>query len=54
MTVFLADWRYGEEFLRIRGEYLGDQLAASATIGIGQLAYPEMLVEVQCTAARNS
>jgi enamine deaminase RidA (YjgF/YER057c/UK114 family) len=40
----------GEEFLQI----LGDQLAASATIGIGELAYPEMLVEVQCTAARQS
>jgi enamine deaminase RidA (YjgF/YER057c/UK114 family) len=52
MTVFIADWRYGADFTRIRGEYLGDNLAASATIGIGQLAYPDMLVEVQCTAVR--
>jgi enamine deaminase RidA (YjgF/YER057c/UK114 family) len=44
----------GEEFLQIRDDCLGDQLAASATIGIGELAYPEMLVEVQCTAARQS
>jgi 2-iminobutanoate/2-iminopropanoate deaminase len=54
MTVFITDWRYGPDFLKVRGEFLGDQLAASATIGIGQLAYPEMLVEVQCTAVRRA
>lgn len=54
MTVFIADWRYGADFTRVRGEFLGDSLAASATIGIGQLAYPDMLVEVQCTAARRT
>jgi len=52
MTVFITDWRYGPEFISVRGEVLGDNLAASATIGIGQLALPEMLVEVQCTAAK--
>ncbi len=52
MTVVVSDWRYGADFCRIRGEFLGDDLAASATIGIGQLAYPDMLVEVQCTAVR--
>jgi enamine deaminase RidA (YjgF/YER057c/UK114 family) len=54
MTVFLTDWRYGQDFLRVRAEFLGDELAASATIGIGQLASPEMLVEVQCIAVRRS
>ncbi len=52
MTVFITDWRYGADFCRVRAEFLGDDLAASATIGIGQLAYPEMLVELQCTALR--
>ncbi|HWF23765.1 MAG TPA: RidA family protein [Acidimicrobiales bacterium] len=54
MTVFITDWRYGPEFIRVRGELLGENLAASATIGIGQLAVPDMLVEVQCTAAKAS
>jgi len=54
MTVFITDWRYGADFIRVRGEVLGENLAASATIGIGQLAVPEMLVEVQCTAAKGS
>lgn len=52
MTVFLTDWRYGRDWCRVRGEVLGDNLAASATIGIAQLAWPEMLVEVQCIAVR--
>lgn len=54
MTVFITDWRYGADFCRVRAEFLGEELAASATIGIGQLAYPDMLVEVQCTAVRSS
>jgi 2-iminobutanoate/2-iminopropanoate deaminase len=54
MTVFITDWRYGSAFTRVRGKFLGDNLAASATIGIAQLALPEMLVEVQCTAAKGS
>jgi 2-iminobutanoate/2-iminopropanoate deaminase len=54
MTVFITDWRYGPAFIRVRGEVLGDNLAASATIGIGQLAVPDMLVEEQCTAAKGS
>ena len=52
MTVFITDWRYGADFCRVRAEYLGDELAASATIGIGQLAYPDMLIEQQCIAVR--
>ncbi len=53
MTVFLTDWRYGMDLCRVRDAVLGDHLAASATIGVGQLAYPDMLVEVQCTALRH-
>jgi enamine deaminase RidA (YjgF/YER057c/UK114 family) len=49
-----ADWRYGAKFVRVRSEFLGDNLVASATMGIAQLALPEMLVEVQCTAVRGS
>ena len=44
------DRRYGAEFTRVRGEFLGDNVAASATIGIWHLAAPVILVEVQCTA----
>jgi enamine deaminase RidA (YjgF/YER057c/UK114 family) len=54
MTVFLTDWRYGADFSRVRGEFLGEHLATSAMIGIGQLADPQMLVEVQCTAVRQA
>jgi len=53
MTVFITDWRYGRDFCTIRKEFLGEHLAPSALIGIGQLAYPDALVEVQCTAVRS-
>jgi enamine deaminase RidA (YjgF/YER057c/UK114 family) len=54
MTVFITDWRYGGDFLHVREEFLGEDLAASATIGIGQLADPQLMVEVQCTAVRQA
>ncbi len=49
MTVFLTDMRYGHEFLEIRKEVLGDNLSASALIGVSQLAFPSLLVEIQAT-----
>lgn len=52
MTVFLTDWRHGADFARIRAEYLGEHLAASAMVAVSQLAHPGMLVEVQCVAVR--
>jgi 2-iminobutanoate/2-iminopropanoate deaminase len=51
MTVFLTDMRYGDEFVRLRGEILRHDFPASALIGISQLASPEALVEVQAVAA---
>lgn len=50
MTVFLTDMRYGHEFLELRKEVLGEELSASAIIGVSQLAFPELLVEVQAIA----
>jgi enamine deaminase RidA (YjgF/YER057c/UK114 family) len=52
MTVFITDWRYGSILERVRIEALGDHLATSATIGVVQLATPELLIEIQCTAVR--
>jgi 2-iminobutanoate/2-iminopropanoate deaminase len=51
MTVFITDMRYGDEFVRLRGEILRRDFPASALIGVSQLASPEALVEIQATAA---
>ena len=51
MTVFITDMRYGDEFVRLRGEILGRDFPASALIGVSQLAIPTGLVEIQATAA---
>ena len=50
MTVFVTDIRYGDEFVRLRGEILKRDFPASALIGIAQLAAPEALIEVQAVA----
>jgi 2-iminobutanoate/2-iminopropanoate deaminase len=50
MTVFITDIRYGDEFVRLRGEILGRDFPASALIGVSQLANPEALVEIQAIA----
>ena len=47
MTVFVTDIRYGDEFVRLRGEILKRDFPASALIGISQLAAPEALIEIQ-------
>ncbi len=52
MTVFITDWRYGPDLVRVRQDVLGDDLIPSALIGVSQLADPAMLVEIQCTAVR--
>lgn len=51
MTVFITDIRYGDEFVRLRGEILGRDFPASALIGVSQLANPEALIEIQAIAA---
>ncbi len=50
MTVFVTDMRYGDEFVRLRGEILQRDFPASALIGISQLAAPEALIEIQAVA----
>ena len=51
MTVFVTDIRYGDEFVRLRGEILKRDFPASALIGISQLAAPDALIEIQAVAA---
>jgi 2-iminobutanoate/2-iminopropanoate deaminase len=50
MTVFITDIRYGDEFVRLRGEILQRDFPASALIGVSQLANPDALVEIQSVA----
>ena len=51
MTVFVTDIRYGDEFVRLRGEILQRDFPASALIGVSHLAGPEALIEIQAIAA---
>lgn len=51
MTVFVTDIRYGDEFVRLRGEILERDFPASALIGVSHLANPEALIEIQAIAA---
>ena len=51
MTVFITDMRYGDEFVRLRGEILRRDFPASALIGVSQLANPDALLEIQAIAA---
>jgi enamine deaminase RidA (YjgF/YER057c/UK114 family) len=50
MTVFITDIRYGDEFVRLRGEILRKDFPASALIGVSQLANPDALLEIQAVA----
>jgi 2-iminobutanoate/2-iminopropanoate deaminase len=51
MTVFITDMRYGDEFVRLRGEILQRDFPASALIGVSHLASPDALLEIQAIAA---
>jgi 2-iminobutanoate/2-iminopropanoate deaminase len=51
MTVFITDMRFGDEFVRLRGEILKRDFPASALIGVSHLANPEALLEIQAVAA---
>jgi len=51
MTVFITDPRYGDAFVKIRGEIFKDgRFPASALITITALARPGVLVEIQGVA----
>ncbi len=50
MTIYVADPRYGNEFVEIRKEYFPDGYPASTLITVAGFARPEMLLEVTCTA----
>jgi 2-iminobutanoate/2-iminopropanoate deaminase len=52
MTAFITDWRYGRTLTKIRSELMGDSLPTDALVAVSQLAFPEMLVEIQSIAAR--
>ncbi len=51
MTVFITDARYGDEFVRIRGElFAPDRYPASALITCAGLARPDLTIEIQAIA----
>ena len=47
MTVFITDVRYGDSFVKIRHDTLGDNFPGSALITITALAVPEAKIEIQ-------
>ena len=51
MTVFINDPRYGDAFVKIRGEIFADgKFPASALITVSHFARPGMLLEIQAVA----
>jgi enamine deaminase RidA (YjgF/YER057c/UK114 family) len=50
MTVFITDTRYGDRFVQLRKEILGDNFPASALITCAGLGRPGLLVEIQAVA----
>jgi 2-iminobutanoate/2-iminopropanoate deaminase len=50
MTVFITDTRYGDRFVQLRKEILGDNFPASALITCAGLGRPGLLVEIQAIA----
>ena len=51
MTVFINDPRYGDEFVRIRGETFRDgRFPASALITVSAFARPGIVIEIQGVA----
>ncbi len=51
MTVFINDPRYGDAFVKIRGEIFQDgKYPASALITVSHFARPGMLIEIQAVA----
>jgi 2-iminobutanoate/2-iminopropanoate deaminase len=50
MTTFLTDMRYAADLVRIRAEVFGGAPPAGALVGVDQLAWPELSVEIQAVA----
>lgn len=51
MTVFINDPRYGDQFVKIRGEYFKDgKFPASALITVSHFARPGIVIEIQGVA----
>jgi enamine deaminase RidA (YjgF/YER057c/UK114 family) len=51
MTVFINDPRYGDAFVKIRGEiFKAANLPASALITVSHFARPGILIEIQAVA----
>jgi enamine deaminase RidA (YjgF/YER057c/UK114 family) len=50
MTVYVADPRYGNEFVELRKAWFSDAYPSSTLITVAGFARPEMLVEVTVTA----
>ena len=51
MTVFINDPRFGDPFVKIRGEIFKDgKFPASALITVSHFARPGMLIEIQAVA----
>jgi enamine deaminase RidA (YjgF/YER057c/UK114 family) len=51
MTVFINDPRYGDSFVKIRGEFFKDgKFPASALITVAHFARPGILIEIQGVA----
>ena len=51
MTVFINDPRYGDAFVKLRGEIFKDgKFPASALITVSHFARPGMLIEIQAIA----
>lgn len=51
MTVFITDVRYGDRFVKIRGELFGDgRYPASALITVSAFSRPGVVIEIQGVA----
>ncbi|MEX2329098.1 MAG: RidA family protein [Nitriliruptoraceae bacterium] len=51
MTVFITDPRYGDDFVRVRGEYFEEgRCPASALVTCTALARPGLMMEIQAIA----
>lgn len=51
MTVFINDPRYGDSFVKLRGEIFGDgRYPASALITVSSFSRPGVVIEIQGVA----
>jgi len=50
ITTFVTDMRYRADLAPIREEYLGKKGPASTLVGIGALAHPDWMIEIEAIA----